>query len=265
MMRSVYLKTLYDKRLFMLGWGIGLAALGALMTSFYPAMHQDGAIDALVANMPPAFQGLIGNLADLNAFDTYLASQLFDIRVPLIVGIMAIILGLGLSIADEEKGELRTILSLPVSRLKLLLHKWLAMVTILLVVTLGLGIGIVSVLPFVEGAAIGQAQLLRLLTVTVLLATTFGTIPFGLGLASGKRAVATAGSILVIIGSFILSTFGQAVDWLNDFEKLSLLHYFPAVDIVKGSIEVRDVAVLGSLTVLLLAVALIRFRTRDIN
>jgi hypothetical protein len=101
--------------------------------------------------------------------------------------------------------------------------------------------------------------------VTALLAVAFGTIPFGLGLASGKRAVATAGSILAIIGSFILSTFGQAVDWLGDFEKLSLLHYFPAVDIVKGSIELRDVAVLAVVTLLFLADAVVRFRGRDIN
>lgn len=265
MMRSIYLKTLYDKRFFMLGWGVGLAVLGALMTSFYPAMHQGGAIDALVANLPPAFKGLVGNLADLNSFDTYLASQLFDIRVPLIVGIMAIILGLSLSIADEEKGELRTILSLPISRTKLLIHKWLAMVTILLLIVLGLGVGIYAVLPLVDGAVIQLQQVGRLLAVTALLAVTFGTIPFGIGLASGKRAVATAVSIFTIIGSFILSTFGQAVDWLSDFEKLSLLHYFPAVDIVKGSIEVGDMLVLAVVTVLLLAVAFGRFRRRDIG
>lgn len=263
-MRSIFIKTLYDRRFFMLGWGIGLAALGALMTSFYPAMHADGTIDALVANMPEAFKGLIGNLSDLSAFDTYLASQLFDIRVPLIVGIMAIILGLGLSVADEEKGELRTLLSLPISRSKLLIQKWLAMVVILLVTLAGLLAGIYAVLPFIDGAVIEPVQLARLLGMTALLAITFGTLPFAMGLATGKRSIAMAVSVLAIIGSFILSTFGQAVDWLGDYEKISLLHYFPAVDIVKNQIDPFDSSLLTGLTVLLLIIAFVRFRSRDV-
>jgi len=264
MMRSVFAKTLYDKRSFMLGWGIGLAALGALMVSFYPAMHQDGTIDALVANMPEAFKGLIGNLEDLRSFDTYLASQLFDIRLTLIVGIMAIVLGLSLSVADEEKGELRTLLSLPLSRSRVVRQKWLGMVTVLLVTLLGLAAGIYGVMPFIDGASIEPQQMLRLFAMTALMMVACGTIPFAVGIATGKRALATGTAVLAIIGSFILSTFGQAVDWLTDYERLSLLHYFPAVEIVKGSIDLVDVAVLGGLTVLLLAVAFVRFRQRDV-
>lgn len=264
MIRSVYLKTLYDRRFFVLGWTFGLAALGALMTSFYPAMHQDGAIDALIKNMPAAFQGLVGNLTDLSTFPTYLASQLFDIRMPLIAGIMAIILGLGLSVADEEKGELRTILSLPISRTKVLLHKWLAMLTILAVTLVGLVGGIYAVLPFIDGASIEPEQVMRLVAMTGLMMATFGTIPFAVGSMTGKRAAATGVSIFTIIGSFILSTFGQAVDWLADYKKLSLLHYFPAVDIVKGEFNGTDAVVLGVITVVLLVASIIMFRRRDV-
>lgn len=264
MMRSVYLKTLYDKRFFMLGWTIGLAAFGALMAVFYPSMHQEGVMDGLIETMPEAFKGLIGSLADLSQFDTYIASQLFDIRLPIITGIMAIILGLGLSVSDEEKGELRTVLSLPVSRLKMLVHKWLAMVTIIIVTLGGLVASLYVVMPFVEGASIEFDVLARLLAMTLLMMVTFGTIPFALGIASGKRSVANGLSILVVIGSFLLSTFAEAVDWLADYEFLSLLHYFPAVDIVKNGIELGDVAVLAGLTVVLLLIAVPAFRHRDV-
>jgi hypothetical protein len=138
------------------------------------------------------------------------------------------------------------------------------MVTILAGTLLGLVAGIYAVMPFIDGADIALSQVLRLLGMTGLIMVPFGTIPFAAGLATGKRAAATLVSVLVIIGSFILSTFGQAVDWLGDYEKLSLLHYFPAVDIVKGSINPGDVSVLGGLTLLLLIVAFVRFRTRDV-
>lgn len=264
MIRSVYMKTLYDKRFFMLGWTIGLAAIAALLVSFYPAMHQDDSIGGLLKNMPAAFKGLIGNLSDLTHFDTYIASQLFDIRLPLIAGIMSIILGLGLSVADEEKGELRTTLSLPISRSKLLIERWFAMVTVLAVTLIGLLIGIYAVIPFVDGATVEIEEVIRLVAMTGLMMVTFGTIPFAIGMITGKRSAAMAVSVLAIIGSFLLSTFGQAVDWLGDYEKFSLLHYFPAVDIVKNGINGKDAALLGAVTVILLLIAIVVFRRRDV-
>lgn len=264
-MKNIFLKTITERRWFMIGWSMGFIAFAALMVTFYPAMHMDGAIDALLANMPKAFEGLIGDLADLQNFPSYIASQLFDIRLPLIAGIMAIILGQSLSTAEEERGELRTMLALPVSRVRLLLQKWLALVVITGVAVLALYAGIAITAPFVDGATIDTDDLLRLLAMTWLLMIAYGTIAFGIGSVTGNKGAATAISIFVIIGSFILSTFGQAVDWLADYEWLSLLHYFPAVDVATNGIEWINIAVLGGLTAIVLVVALMVFRSRDVN
>ena len=74
-----------------------------------------------------------------------------------------------------------------------------------------------------------------------------------------------AAGVIVVIGSFILTTFGQAVDWLASFERLSLLYYFPANDIMRDGVNWPDTAVLGVITVGLLAVSLAIFRRRDIH
>lgn len=264
MMRSVYLKTLYDKRWFIFGWTLGFATLSILMATFFPAMRQDGTLDALVAGMPSALQGMIGSLADLKTFPTYLGSQLFDIRIPLIAGVMAIILALGLSTAEEERGELRTFLSLPLSRSKVAIEKWLALCTIMAISALGIVLGIYVSIPFIGGASIEFDVVLLLTAMTWLMMVAFGTVTFAAGLATGSRAVANTLGMLVIVGSFILSTFGKAVDWLGDFEKFSLLHYFPAVEISKGNVEITDVVVLSTVIIVSLAVAIILFRRRDI-
>lgn len=265
MMNNVLLKTLYDRRWFTMGWTIGFVAFAALMTSFFPAMHMDGALDALVENMPKAFEGLIGDLANLKDFSSYIASQLFDIRLPLIAGIMAIILGQGLSTSEEERGELRTVLALPISRTKLLLQKWLALAIITGVTVVGLGVGIYITIPITTGAELDFLVFLRLAAMTWLLMLTYGTIAFAIGMATGSKGLATAASILVIIGSFILSTFGQAVDWLADYEKLSLIYYFPAVDIARDGIAFANVAVLGCVTLVVLLLSVLVFRRRDVR
>lgn len=264
MIRSVFLKTLHDRRWFMLGWAIAFMALTALLVSFYPAMQVSG-LNELVRSMPPAFKGLIGDLSLLSSFDTYIASQLFDIRLPLIGGIMAIILGLGLSSNEEETGELRTIAALPISRTKIVLEKWLAIVVVTFVMLLAILVGMYAVMPFVDGATIPFDELSWLLLTSWLLMVTFGTIPFAAGMIAGRRAVAMAAGVLVVIGSFILSTFGQAVDWLADYERLSLLYYFPATDIVRDGINWPDMVLLGGVSLGLLLAAILVFRRRDIG
>lgn len=264
-MNNVLIATLWDRRWFVAGWTLGFVAFAALMTSFYPAMHKDGSLDALVENMPKAFEGLIGNLAYLKHFDTYLASQLFDIRLPLIAGIMAIILAQGLSTNDERSGQLRTVVSLPISRTQLLLQKWYALLIITAVAVVGLGVGVYITIPITTGAEMDFGVFIKLALMTWLLMVTFGTIAFAIGMITGHKGVTSLFSILVIIGSFILSTFGSMVDWLAHYEKLSLLHYFPATDIVQYGIAKKDVAVLLVITLLMLGISIVVFRRRNIR
>jgi ABC-2 type transport system permease protein len=263
MMTSLYLKTLYDKRWFMLGWFVGFGFLGFLMAIFFPAMNQEGALDALMEQMPPALQGMVGDLNNLREFPTYLASQLFDIRVGILGGVAVIILGLGLTVAEEEKGQLRTLSSLPISRDSIILQKYVAMMTIIAVVLLGM----------VPGIMLGQIIidewlawdiLARLLMMNWLLSLALGSVVFGVGMALGHRSITMTVGVIVVAGSFILSTFSQAVDWLQPYEVLSIMHYFPAVDVAKTGATAWDVFVLAMIALTSLLVGWLCFRRRDI-
>lgn len=262
-MNSIFLKTLYDKRWFMLGWWLGFAALAALMVVFYPAMHQDGSLDKLLGSMPAALQGFVGDLANLKEFSTYLASQMFDIRMLLIGGVMVIILGLSLSVGEEDAGITRTLLSLPISRTKLLIQKWLAIAVIIAVTLTGAAAGILALQPTIN-EAVDLGALLRLLVMTWLVMVALATVTFAVAKASGSRGLATGIAILVVAGSFIITTFSKGVEWLQDFNFLSVFHYYPAVEIAKGTIELGDVAVLAVITLVSLAVAWVFFRSRDV-
>lgn len=264
MMRSVFTKTLYDRRWFTLGWSIAMLSMSMLITIFFPAMRPEGGFDSLLNNIPPAFQGLIGSLADMAHFDTYIASQVFDIRVPIIAGIMAIILALGLSTREEESGELRTYLSLPTSRSWLFIQKWLAMAVIMAVSVVALVLGVYLVAPFIEDSEIAFSHMANLALMTWVVMTTFGSVAFAAGMASGRRAVANFIGVVVIIGSFLLSTFAAAVDWLEPYEWLSLLHYFPAVDTVKNGLDWASISVLASVTLISLIISWLIFRRRDV-
>jgi ABC-2 type transport system permease protein len=263
-MFNVFTKTLYDKRAFIIGWSLGMMTLGFLMMIFYPAFHQDNGLDQLIQNLPAAFQGLVGDLSNLKQLPTYIGSQLFDVRIPIFVSILTIILAIGLTVAEEEKGQLRTLIALPLSRKHILFSKWLAIVAICLFTTIAavvgieLGLGIIS-------ETLDLLVLLRLSAMMWLLAVAIATAIFGIGLATGKRGLTMGLAVIVTIGSFILTTFARSVEWLQSYEVISVFHYFPAATIAKDGIAAGDVLVYFAIIIVFLAVGIVGFRRRDVR
>jgi len=263
-MYNLFTKTLYDKRSFIMGWGLGLIFIGYLMTVFYPAFHQDNGLDSLVKSLPPAFQGLVGNLNNLKELPSYLGSQLFDIRIPIFVSILSIILAVGLTVSEEEKGQIRTLVGLPLSRINIFMSKWLSIVFICLIATLATIVGIEIGLLIIR-ESLDWMVLVRLGSMMWLFAVALATIIFAIGLATGRRGITMGLGVLIAVGSFLLTTFAVSVDWLQSYEKFSILHYFPAVDIAKGTYDITNVLIYIGLIVISLIIGVICFRRRDVR
>lgn len=259
----LFLKTLRDKRFFILGWTLGVAFLGFVMTSFFPSFD-GGQIDTLLKSLPPALQGLVGNLQDWRSLPGYIGSQVFDIRLPIFISILSILLAVSLTVGEEDKGQLRTLIALPISRRKIIGAKWLAIVVICLIASiapvLGVEVGLVSI-----HESIDQMVLVRLALFTWLLVTSLATLIFAIGIATGNRALTTGVGIIVAIGSFLMSTFSQAVSWLKDYDWISIFHYFPATDIAKGTVEWNNTLFYVCLLFISLFVAFLFFPRRDVK
>jgi len=263
-MGNVFLKTVYDKRWFICGWTLGFAFMAFLMAVFYPTFSEDDSIGQLAESLPAALQGMIGDISILKEVPTYLASELFTIRMPMIAFVAAIVLAVGLSVGDEENGQLRTLLSLPVSRTGVVIAKWCASAVILLLISLGMFAGVYAGLAVV-GETVEFPLLAGLIGMTWLLILAVVSLIFGIGIATGSRALATSIGVIIAVGSFLLSSFARAVDWLKDYEVVSLLHYFPAVDIAKDGFEISYTFVYIAIIAVSLLVAIIGFRRRDVR
>lgn len=262
-MFNLFFKTLRDKRFFLLGWSLGLLFLGFLMVTFFPSFN-GGQVDDLMKSLPPALAGLVGDLQDWRELPGYIGSQIYDIRLPIFVSILSILLAIGLTVGEEDKGQLRTLVALPIGRSKIVFAKWLAIVVICFVASLASVAGIELGLLMIN-ESLDQMVLVRLGLFTWLLVTALATLIFAIGLATGKRGPTTGVAIVFAIGSFLLSTFAQAVDWLKDYEFFSFFYYFPAVDIANGTIEWMNVLVYAVCIAVSLIVALLFFRRRDVK
>lgn len=264
-MKNILTRALYDRRWFLLGWTLGLAVFAIILLVFFPSF-KDGFGDELTRNLPAALQGFIGDITSFKEINAYIATQMFDIRAPMLLSIFAIILGASLTVNEEDKGLLRNLTALPVSRTRILLQKWLAVVIITTLALGGLlagivaGAGLVGELEQLDWSTLGQ-----LLTMTWLVALALTSVPFFVGLASGKRGLTIGIASLVAIASFILTTFARNVDWLKDPERASLLHYYQPDTLYRQGFDATNIAVLAGVIIALFIIGVVNFRRRDIS
>jgi ABC-2 type transport system permease protein len=262
-MRNLFLKTLLDKRVFIIGWSLGLAFLGFAMTTFFPSFS-DGKIDDLVNGLPPALQGLVGAIQDWKQLPGYIGSQIFDIRLPILIGVLVILLAVGLSVGEEDKGQLRTLVALPLGRTRIVIAKWLAILVICFIAAIATCIGVL-IGALIIGESLDMMVLVRLGFVTWIMSTALATLIFAIGMSTGYLGLTKAIGTIIIAGSFLLTTFAQSVSWLKAAEHFSLFHYFPATTVAKEGIAFSDIAVYLLITLLSLAAAVFFFRRRDVK
>ena len=124
--------------------------------------------------------------------------------LPLLIIGFAIAQGSGAIAGEEERGTLDILLSNPTTRLQVLLQKFAAMVTGILI------LGLVLWASVLIGAAIVDMDLsiVRAAEATLsgmFLGTAFGTLALALGSATGKRGLSTAAAGAVAVTAYFIN------------------------------------------------------------
>jgi ABC-2 type transport system permease protein len=262
MFKNLINKTLYDKRWFMLGWSIGLIVMAGITIAFFPTIKDQ--MGTLFANIPKALQSVTGSPEDYTSITGYVGVGVFDLRIPMLTLTMAIILGLGLGVGEEAAGKLYQLLSQPISRPKIVLQKWLAMVGILATVHLALFGGNMIIIKLInESMSIGS-QFAGVL-MCYLLTLAVGSLTLGLGLALGRKGLTTLLITAYVFGGYLLTSFASQIDWLKHVEPASLFHYYHAATAVKHGYTLEHVMVLIAVTGLGILLGVVWFSNRDIG
>lgn len=264
MMSSLLTRLLYDKRWFIVGWAIAVSAIAVFTVSFFSSFVQTSSFSEIMNDVPSQFQGLIGNPDSFRHLPDYIAVQVYSIRIPVFIMIMALILAQSLSISLEDKGLMRMITSTPMSRVRIMIETWLAGIIIMaLIIALAAVSGYLAAF-MVDSSVAVHELLLRLNIMLWLYSVAAFTIPLAVGFATGNRSVTLITGLSITIGGFLFSTFSVSVDWLRRWEYFSLTHYYDAQTLLEGAFSPSDIWVLVLLTLLSLAFAILFFRRRDI-
>lgn len=261
--RSVYLKTLRDARIPILGWGIGTGLLMAVVLAAIPSLIATPAARASLVSLSANFAWL----ADPVKVDTPGGYATYKYGLPVLLIALWPLLTCGRMLRGEEsRGSLDVLLSLPRGRIRVALEKVAGVWTALLAMGLLIGVGV-----FAGGvqanATFGLSGALLFGLNVALICAVFGAVSLLLSQftdESGKAAGWTAGVLLVSIVVDMAHRSFSGTEWLSRFSPI--YYYNLSRPIVPGyGANAGAMVLLLALSVGLSAFAVWLFARRDVG
>jgi len=216
------LKTARDHWRGYLIWTLGLVAMVVIQLSVYPTIRKSAAgLASFLDNYPEALRQIF-RMEDYTSGPGYLSTELFSMMLPLIFISIGASWGSNASAQEEERRTADILLTLPISRIRILGTKIITAVlaqvllAVVLVVTLVIGIRFVD-LPLATSKIIAGAL------TGALLGILFNSVATFMGAAWGKKSIALGGAIGLAIAGFLFYSLAPLV---NTFERITPINPF---------------------------------------
>jgi ABC-2 type transport system permease protein len=263
LLRSIYLKTLRDYRVAILGWGIGMGLVIVSPMASVGTLISTPAARAQLASLAAQFKWA----ADPVAAGTIGGYATFKIGIFIfLLAVWPLLAASRMLRGDEERGSLDVLLSLPKTRLQVALQKTAAVGTALLAMT-----AIIGLLAYLGGAKFkaefGFVDALVFGLNLALICALFGAIALFVSQFTRERASAagiTGALLLVFIAVDMVHRVIPNTDWLS---RLSPIYYYNLSKplIPSYGSNVGAMLLLLALTVALTAGAIALFVRRDVG
>jgi ABC-2 type transport system permease protein len=259
-------KTIREQRRALAWWAFGLFAAGATYAPFYPSVRDNAAtLQRYMDTLPEALRvAFVGESNDFASPAGYLSTELFAFFAPILLLLFAVGAGARAIAAEEERRTLDVLLSTPVTRRRVVLDKFGAMLLAVALLSVVLWISVpLTGPPF--GLTPSLWDLAAAVAMCSLLAVAFGSLALAVACATGRRPLAigvTAGIAAATYLIDLLAPMIGAVEWL---QLLSPFHYYLGAEPMLRGLDVPGSLVLIAISAAALAVALWTFERRDLS
>ncbi len=263
MFNSILSKTLYEKRISTLVWTFAFFTSLILIVVLFPTFKDS--FGQALKDVPESLQNLIGNASDYQTINGYIDVQGIGQMVFLTL-ILGIIIGTSLLAGEENSRTLHTLLAQPVSRTRVYIEKYIAIMIILAIACVGgifLGI-IAGAIPIGEFPNLDLKRCFEASVMTWLLTLFFATLAYTIGAITGKRGLAGIIAGFYAFATYMITTLASTATALATLDHFSPFHYFNKPSVIKTGFDLGNLAVLISVTVVLFIIGLIIFKRRNI-
>jgi ABC-2 type transport system permease protein len=238
---------------------IGLIAVMAAVGALFPSVgHTIGKL-----NVPRSVSNLLGG-GDYGTITGWFRSEIAAIYGPLVIAALAITGASATTAGEEEDRILSAVLAYPIRRSRLILAKAAAIAAVVLIVAfatwLGLLVGVA-----VGGGGITIAHMTALAVQLAFFGLAAGAVAIALAAGTGRRSLATGVAAAVAITGWLINSFAPLVSAIAWLKYLSLFYYYAGHDPLTRGVYVAGIIVLGTVTLLLTALAMASIERRDLR
>jgi ABC-2 type transport system permease protein len=262
---EVFVRTIKDKYMGATILAVILFMYIFWIASFYPQMEDMmGMYDQMLEN--PTIKALLGEMASLNSFGGFMSVEVFS-YMGIVLGAYVAFLTASFAAGEIEQKSSELMLSLPVSRVKLLLSRFATLLPIIAAITVVMLIAV-----FLGAWYIGEnVDILRfgygmLFTAAFLLAVGGGSLLLSAAMSDGKKAAFA--SIGVLLAMFLVENIGSMVTGIDWARRLSLFHYAKVSGFIadpSAQIAWANLVILLVVAIAFLIAAVMVYNRRDIN
>ena len=257
---AIVRKTLRDLRGQVLGWGLGLAALAALLVLLFAAIGDEFEdVDF------ESFEALFGEIDDLSNPRSFIQIEFFT-WTPVLLAVFAIIAGTGALACEEGAGTLELLLAQPISRRRLLLAKTVGVAVATTAIVVLAGLGFLVTAPFVDldgevsvwELAIAPLSALPFTISCAALSMLAATLTPTRSMAAGLMAAET-------VAVYVLNVLSELADPLHGLRYMSPFYYSDARQVLTVGVVWWHQAFLLGAGLFLVGLALAAFERREIG
>lgn len=235
--------------------------IGSFFPSIKPMM---GMYDEMLSN--PTFKALIGELSSMGTFSGFISAEVFS-YMGIVLGAYIAFLTASFAAGEIEQKSSELMLSLPVSRVHVILSRFATLLPIIAVLVVAMLLGIVAGASYVgESIDIARFAYGMVFMAVFMLAVGGGSLLLSTMMSSGRNAAFA--SIGILLAMFLVENIGTMVTSIDWARRLSLFHYAKVSGFISNpsaQVDWVNCGILLAVAAVFLALAVIVYQRRDIN
>ncbi|MBI64531.1 MAG: hypothetical protein CL778_04575 [Chloroflexi bacterium] len=263
-MFHLYLKIIKDYWKSTTWFSIGMGLIGIYVISVYPSFEKSSdEFNKVIGNLPEAIKIVIGE-GSMSSIEGFMNLEIFQLFAPIVISIYAVTKGASSIAGEEESHTLDQLLSLPISRISVILQKSFALYTGVFLVCFGLWIGII----------IGGITINYPLSQINIIAASFSLFIYGISVSSlaiffssisGKRGLSAGLTSAIILVSYIINSLSSIVSSLEPLKFSSIFYYYNENIVIVNGLKFNHISILFCISIVFLLIGIIKFNSRDLN
>lgn len=268
-MFAIAIRMIKDKYKSLLIYCLSALAFLEMYIALFPTVKEQSAtFDQIMKTMPPELFKVMNMDSSSFSFSTmeaYLSTEYMSFLWPILAIVFAISMASYIAIREIDKGTVEVLCSLPISRTKIFVSRYIAglkMLAIFCIVSL-LGVVPFAILhnsDYILGNYVTAAIGAFLFVWAVYSLATFVSVICS---EKGKATMITSGILLLM---YVLNVIANLNENLVNIKYLSFFHYFNGPELLnKNSLATYAILTLGGFAIVTAVVAAVRFGRRDLS